>query len=111
MLCVDSQGAVDVVKPMGPLNIENASGLLDTVTGGLSDGLPMVVLDLSEVALFDSAGLEALIDAQDATQMKGGTIKLASLNPLCQEILRITQIDQRFELFPDAKTAVGSFVK
>ena len=111
MFSVESQGAVDVVKPVGPLNVENAPGLLDTVATGLSEGLPMVVVDLTEVALIDSAGLEALVDAREKIQLKGGSIKLACLNPLCQEILRITQIDQQFELFTDPKAAVGSFVR
>ncbi|MCA9230674.1 MAG: STAS domain-containing protein [Planctomycetales bacterium] len=111
MFTVESQGAVDVVKPMAPLNHENAASFLETIQHRLSKGQPMVVLDMSEVPLVDSAGLDSLLDVQQAIQLRGGTIKLAAIPQLCCEILRITGVDQRFETFLDIKSAVGSYVQ
>ena len=111
MFAVESQGAVDVVKPNATLNQENAEELTETVQNGLSGGQPMVVVDLSETPLIDSAGLESLLDAYDLVRTKGGTLKLSSATPLCQEILRITAVGERFEQYADVKTAVGSFVR
>ena len=111
MFHVESQGAVDVVKPMGPLNHENVSDFLETIETRLSKGLPMVVLDMGEVALIDSAALDSLLDVQESLQMRGGTMKLAAVPQLCKEVLRITGVDKRFESHFDTKTAVGSFVQ
>ena len=71
----------------------------------------MLVLDMHEVPLIDSAGLEALVEVQQQIQNKGGNIKLASLNQLCKEILRITRIEEKFETYQDVKSAVGSYVR
>ena len=111
MFRVESQGAVDVVKPLAPLNLESAQEMVETINSGLTEGQPMVVLDMSDIPLVDSAGLESLLDTQQSLQRCGGVMKLAAIPPLCQEILRVTGIDQHFERHPDVKTAVGSFVR
>ncbi len=79
MFSVKPQGAVDVVQLGGQLNQENAEQLVETVQSGLAEGQPMVVLDMSDVTLLDSAGLDALLDSRDAVLLKGGTVKLAAI--------------------------------
>lgn len=111
MYSVESQGAVDVVTTLGPLNHENADQLLKTIENGLPGGQPMLVLDMHEVPLIDSAGLEALVNVQQQIQAKGGNVKLAGLTQLCHEILRITHIEEKFETYLDVKSAVGSYVR
>lgn len=111
MFQVESQGAVDVVKPLAPLSHESAADFLETIENRLSKGQPMVVLDMSEVALIDSAGLDSLLDVQESLQLRGGAMKLAAIPQLCKEVLRITGVDQRFESHSDTKTAVGSYVQ
>lgn len=111
MISVEPQGAVDVVRLSGPLNYENADELVETVQSGLTDGQPMVVLDMSDVPLMDSAALEALMDIRDWTLLKGGVVKLASLTPLCEDVLRVTGVGGNFQMYKDVKVAVGSFVQ
>lgn len=111
MFRVETQGAVDVVHVDGPLNVESVEHLHDTLSARLSDGLPMVVLDMAEVPIMDSAGLDALLDAQEQIVHQGGTLKLSGLAPLCQEVLRVTEVGKRFACFAETKSAVGSFVQ
>jgi anti-anti-sigma factor len=111
MLNVTPQGAVDVVRLTGPLNHESAGKLVEGVESGLTDGQPMIVLDLSDVPLLDSAALDALLDLHDWAQLRGGTVKLASLSPLCADVLRVTGVSAQFQVFKDVKLAVGSFVQ
>ena len=111
MISVEPQGAVDVVRLSGPLNHENADQLVETVQSGLAGGQPMVVLDMSDVPLMDSAALDALLDIHDWTQLKGGVVKLASLTPLCGDVLRVTGVGGHFQMYKDVKVAVGSFVQ
>jgi anti-sigma B factor antagonist len=111
MFLVETQGAVDVVKPGCPLNDDAVSRLQETLAGLAFAGQPMVVLDMSQVPLVDSAGLEALLDARDLLRESGGTLKLAAVSPLCADVLRIAGISQLFETYHDAKAAVRSFVR
>ena len=111
MLSVESQGAVDVVRLNGPLNHENAEDLAETVRSGLTGGQPIVVLNMSDVPLMDSAGLEALMDVRDTVLLKGGTVKLAGLTQLCEEVLRVTGVGSHFDCYPQVKSAVGSFAQ
>ena len=111
MYNVESQGAVDVIKPMAPMSQDNSGDLMETVEAKLSKGQSMVVLDMSDIPLIDSAGLESLLDVQDSLRSRGGIMKLAAIPQLCQEILRITGVEQQFESHYDVKTAVRSFVQ
>jgi anti-anti-sigma factor len=63
------------------------------------------------VPLVDSAGLEALVDIQQAMQASGGTVKLAAPTQLCEDIFRVSGLAQRFEVYTDAKAAVRSYVR
>ena len=111
MFRIESQGAVDLIHLDGPLTQENVEQLQETISAGLGGGLPMIVLDMTHVPLLDSAGLEALLDAEEAVSRRGGILKLAGLSPLCQEVLRITDVGSHFQCFGETKSAVGSFVQ
>lgn len=111
MYAVKSQGAVEVIVPNVPLKSEYVEELLETVQHCLADGLPMLVLNLHDVPLLDSAGLESLLDIRDIVGQRGGQIKLAALTPLSQDILRVSGLARQFEIFPDEKSAVRSFVQ
>lgn len=105
------QGAVDVVQGDDPLNVDHVQRVRRLLEECLSRGQPRVVLDLGQVPLLDSAGLEMLLDLQEAVQRCGGSLKLAVGNPLCREILSVTGVGSRFEIFTEAASAVGSFVQ
>ena len=105
------QGAVDIIRGDDALNLESiqqASGLLDECVG---HGQPRIVVDLERVPLIDSAGLELLLDVRDRCLKRGGALKLAAPNHLCQDILRITDLAGQLEIYNDAISAVGSFAK
>jgi anti-anti-sigma factor len=107
----ERQGAVEVIRGESPLTrdyLKQLDGLLEQM---LRLGQPRAVFNLSLVPLIDSAGLEKLLDAQDAFERRGGELKFAAPSPLCQEILNVTGVVRRFEVFRDVPSAVGSFVQ
>jgi anti-anti-sigma factor len=108
---IATQGAVFVVRADEPISADAVAQARETIASCLSHGQPMAVLDLQNVPLIDSAGLEMLADQQEAFQRNGGCLKIAAANPLCRDILRCTGLARRFDLFADVKTAVGSFVR
>jgi anti-anti-sigma factor len=104
------QGAVDVIFGDDPLNADHVPRVLQLLEECGSRGQPRVVIDLDRVPLIDSAGLEMLLDVQEGFQRRGGALKLAVESNLCHEILQVTGVGSRFEIFPQTAAAVGSFV-
>ncbi len=111
MIRTETQGAVDVLQVDGTLNAEKAEELVTTLQPIVTTGAPMVVLDLSHVQVIDSDGLESLLDSADLVSKYGGTIKLAAPTPLVSDILRLSGVGKRFEIFSNTKTGVGSFAR
>ena len=111
MFTLSKQGAVDVVAGDDPLNTEFADSLSQVFDQCLQTGQPHIVLDLRNVSLIDSAGLELLLDVRDRCIGLGGLLQLAALNALCRDILQATGVASEFELFGSAIEAAGSFAQ
>jgi anti-anti-sigma factor len=105
------QGAVDVIRAEAPLIGENHQSLREVFDRCGESGQPNVVLEMQDVSLIDSEGLELLLTTLDDFSGRGGVLKLAMPTPLCREILTVTGVARRFELFADVNSAVGSFVR
>lgn len=111
MFEITMQGAIHIVKPNGPLNVEATENLAETFDRILSTGQPKTVLDMSGVPLLDSAGMESLLDVQEKFMRRGGELKLSGLNPLCTDIMHVTKVEQHFSIFGKVLDAVGSFAR
>lgn len=105
------QGAVDVISGGDRIAGEQVTELATSLAKPLERGQPQIVLDLQGIAVIDSAGLELLLDVQDKCQRMGGALKLAGMGPLCREVLKVTGVGARFEMFRDTGGAVRSFVQ
>jgi anti-sigma B factor antagonist len=68
-----------------------------------------VIIDLNGTETIESAGLEALLNAQEALQALGGDLKVATTVDANRKILEITRLDQRLEVFDSVIDAVRSF--
>ena len=111
MFKLEKKGIVDEIGGDGPLDtdaVEELSLLLDQV---ISNGPPRLVFDLTQVPFIHSTGLEWLLDAHGRCTTLGGRLKLASANPLCRDILRITAVDHQLATFDELIGAVGSFTR
>lgn len=106
-----TQGAVDVIRGDLPLNTDHVQEVTGLLEECMRTGQPYAVLDLENVALIDSTGLELLLDFKEDFEQLGGALKLAAPNPLCEEILSVAGISESFEIFAETRSAVGSFVR
>jgi len=104
------QGAIDVIGGGDRISGEHVAELATVLGACLERGQPRVVLDLQNIALMDSAGLELLLDTRDECQRMGGAMKLANPNALCIEVLKVTGVGTRFEVFGDTGSAIRSFL-
>jgi len=107
----NKHAAVDVVRGAEPINRLTAGDIATLIERHLQAGQPRLVLDLERVPLIDSAGLEMLLNLRDTCQRRGGSMKLAAPNALCRDILLVTDVGTKFEIFGDVTAAVGSFAQ
>ena len=108
---IRKQGAVDVVNRDGPLTHEDVGELSVAFQQCLSSGQPMAVLNMQATQMIDSAGLELLLDTQQQFQARGGALRIATPNRLCDDILRATGVADHVEIFPEVGLAVRSFLQ
>jgi anti-sigma B factor antagonist len=94
-----------------PLKGEIDLHVSPTVTASLNKMIEKkpqrLVVDLSDVSYIDSAGLAALIEAMQKVEGYGGKFMLAGLQETVRSIFEISRLDQIFQIFPDANSALA----
>lgn len=105
------QGAVDLIRCAAPLGRDNAERFAEILDACIDRGQPRIVLNLEQVPLIDSKGLELLVEYQQHSIERGGCVKLAAPTALCRDILTATDVLSNFEVFDDALAAAGSFAQ
>jgi anti-anti-sigma factor len=103
------QGGVLVVRPKGALRADSVESLNEEITGETRGGVPLIAIDLSEVPLFDGAGLEWILDLDHRFGERGGSVRLCNVCDLCQDLLRITCVGERIDQFGSLGDALRSF--
>lgn len=103
------QGAITVLSGDDVLNEETIESATAVTQRCLNQGQPRIVINMEQIPLMDSVGLEFLLETRDQCVERGGVLKLAAPNALCKDILKITGIDEELEVFDDAVLAAGSF--
>ncbi|MEO6940660.1 MAG: STAS domain-containing protein [Candidatus Kapaibacterium sp.] len=65
-----------------------------------------LIVDLSEVSYVDSAGLSALLLAQRQQSTHKGDVRLVGANENISSLLRLTQLDRIFPVYPTIEAAI-----
>ena len=78
-----------VVHARGDLDGTTAGLLREALQGALAAGLPVVLLDLGEVAFMDSAGLAVVVRAQRLLS-RGQRMMLCNVPPRMTRVLQVT---------------------
>jgi anti-anti-sigma factor len=68
-----------------------------------------IVLDFDDVEQVDSAGLTAVVNAQEALRALGGDLKVSTTSTVNRKILEITRLDRQLDVFDSVIDAVKSF--
>ena len=105
-------GGVAVVWLDGRVVLGEETGLLrDKVKSLIAEGSKMVVLNMNNVTLIDSAGLGALVAAYTSTKSGGASLRLCHLGTKFNELLQITRLITIFEVYKTQEEAINSFAK
>jgi anti-sigma B factor antagonist len=96
-----------VAEPV-EVDVGNADAFKASALAALGDERN-VVLDVSLVEFFDSAGMGALLSLQKRVAERGGRIALAGVNRAVLEVFRMVGFDVVFPIYADVATAAASF--
>ena len=105
-----AQGAVTVLKPLGPLVAGDADAFRGRALEVAKAALGRLVLDASSVPYVDSRGIEVLLDVTDELSASGRVLKVCAPNGTVKEVLELTGAAESFEYFDDVTSAVRSFL-
>jgi anti-sigma B factor antagonist len=81
--------------------------LRETVHALLDGGQLRILLNLERLDFLDSAGLGELVRTHVAVRGRGGQLTLINPAPNVRQLLRITKVDQVFDIAPDEFTAIN----
>jgi anti-sigma B factor antagonist len=101
---------IAVVDLEGRLTLDAAGERLrDQLIQLFEDGSSRILLNLSAVQHADSGGLGDLVAAYAALTRRGGNVKLTQPPGKIRTMLRMTHIDELFEIFDDEGAALAAF--
>ena len=70
---------------------------------------PRFVLDCSRVQEMDVATIHLLLSSLEEVMKCNGDVRLASLHPASEEMLRVAGVNRLFEIYPTVDAAVRSY--
>ena len=100
------------------VSIVSASGRIDSLTyelllAALSDqihaGAKSLVVDLGGVEYTSSAGLRAILTAQQEVRRAGGDLRLAAVQPNVLKVLKLSGFNTIFKIYDTVGAAAASF--
>lgn len=103
---VDGVLVVSVGEPV-EVDVGHADAFKEAVLSAVGTE-PVVVLDVSLVEFFDSAGMSALLSIQKRVVERGGKLALCGLNRAVQEIFQMIGFDLVFLTCPDVPKALAA---
>lgn len=99
-IAVEAGEGGPVVRLSGEADVSVAGRLGDVLSAEVSGGARHVTVDLSGLRFADSASIQVLVEAHRALKRRGGTLELASPQPLVTRTLALLGIDQVIPVRP-----------
>ncbi len=96
-ITIESEGPAATISPEGRIDTVTAPELEEAVSGLLRDTTSLV-FDFAKVEYISSAGLRVLLMAHKAMKKSGGSMSVANIPPLVEEVFRITGFSDVFAI-------------
>ncbi|MFA5293202.1 MAG: STAS domain-containing protein [Phycisphaerae bacterium] len=100
---------VTVVELHGEFVDEYCKLLQDTITELIRRQRTGIVLDMAQVTVIDSKGLEQLLWIRDYCHENKSQLKIAGLEDNIKKILEVTRLDSKLDQYRELSEAVKSF--
>lgn len=96
-----------LVIPRGPVYADTVDPLRDALAELLEAEKPRIILDLSEVRVCDSSGLNLLVNTHHAAAARGGSLRLTGTQPMVRRVMDITNLSRMFAIHPSVDDALA----
>jgi anti-sigma B factor antagonist len=103
------QDSVEVIRVDAKLDSNAATAIKSDFKRMISDGRAHAVIDLSNVAVIDSAGLGSLVCALRAVRELGGCVRLVSSGGRVLQMLEKTALTRVFKVHASVGAALAAF--
>jgi anti-anti-sigma factor len=104
---VDTRPHHTVLWVWGKIMFDTQGPLGEALTVALKVPEPRIVVELHEVAICDSSGLQLLIDAHRQAEAAGGWLRLSRPQGLVERVLKITNLDEVLPVYRSVDAAVS----
>lgn len=96
-----------VLAVAGELDVYTAPALRTEIGDRIASGQNRLVVDLTDVEFVDSTGLGILVAGLTASREAGGDLSLVCSRPSLLKLLKITGLDEVFDVHPTAAEATA----
>ncbi|MET9619784.1 MULTISPECIES: STAS domain-containing protein [unclassified Streptomyces] len=103
---VRTEGASEVLTPVGELDHHTAELLRMPLERALAAGRSRLVVDCSRLDFCDSTGLNVLLGARLKADAAGGGVHLAGMRPVVARVFEITGADVVFTVHDSLAAAL-----
>lgn len=100
---------VEIIRVEATLDSNAAEHIRSNFKRMISDGRALAVIDLSNVASVDSAGLGSLVCALRAVREIGGSVRLVSSGGRMLQMLEKTALTRVFKVHTSVSAALAAF--
>jgi anti-anti-sigma factor len=104
----EEHGPVALLIASGDFSADATDSFRRVVNERFLGGARSFIIDLANVTLADSAGLESLLWLSDETTRNGGALRLVAPQQALREALRLTRLSDRFECAESVEGAARS---
>jgi anti-anti-sigma factor len=109
-LAFDRKDDVTVVRVKeAKLTYPVLSAFFSEVKQQVEGGARLMIMDLAAVSYLDSASIGCLMDVHRLLQEKGGTLRLAGLQPRVETMISMTGVHKIVPLHRDEEDALAAF--
>jgi anti-anti-sigma factor len=95
-----------VVTASGSIYFDTHEALKETLLALAAEEKPCIVLDLTDVDLCDSSGLNMMAQTHLMATRHGGWLRLAGVQPIVRQVLDATHLTRMLPLYATAGQAV-----
>jgi anti-anti-sigma factor len=90
------------ISVQGELDVSNIGEFKETLSHGIEQKSPNILLDCEQLKYIDSTGLGVLVAAYKKAKEMGGSIRIVHLKPYLKKIFMITALDKIFNIEVEA---------
>jgi len=103
-----SENTVIVRFPDGhnKLNIVNAESLKKDINAIIEKGFQYLIVDFGAITFIDSSGFGAMVTIFNHARNQRVRLVFCNFSKETQALLKITKLDQVFEIYPDVDSAI-----